>query len=64
MLRKAMHSNGIMMIQFLLNLLLLIDGEENEAFMVVRDGVALVLIGGGVFEHFVLPSLILMPLLL
>ena len=55
-----MHSNGIMMIQFLLNLLMLIDGEGNEAFIVVRNGVVffVLLIGGDMFDHFVVPLLL------
>ena len=42
MLRTAIHSNGIITIQFLLNLLMLIDDEVNEVFIVLR-GVVVVL---------------------
>ena len=55
MLRRAMHSSGIIMIQFLLNLFMLID---DEAFiLLVRDGVVVVLIDDA-FEHFILTPLL------
>ena len=62
MLRRAMHSSGIIIIQFLLNLFMLIDDEG--FILLVRDCVVVEVLIDDAFEHFILTPLLMLLLLL